>query len=120
MAFLQSVADNQKKQEESKKNYKVKKDFIWKNFYNTSRWRKLRLQKLTKQPLCEMCKERGIIRLANTVHHIKEISTGNTPYEMEQLAFDYNNLQALCKDCHKEHHKPEINYFLFDEDKDKL
>ncbi|MDL2243914.1 HNH endonuclease [Parabacteroides sp. OttesenSCG-928-J18] len=115
MPFLKSIEEAAKKREEHNKKFGNKKGWIHKNVYNTSKWRKLRLQKLQEQPLCEVCKKNDIIKLATQVHHIKEISTGYSDEKMLELAFDYTNLESICKDCHKEKHNKEINYFLFDE-----
>lgn len=66
-----------------------------KYIYHTPRWRRLRLQKLSHEPLCEHCKMEGVYKTADMVDHIKEISDGGEPY-------DINNLQSL---CHKHHSK---------------
>lgn len=68
--------------------------------YNTDTWRKLRIQYLMLHPVCEECNK----ALAIDVHHKKEISTGSNESEYKQLGFDADNLQALCKDCHKSKH----------------
>lgn len=78
---------------------------IHKYVYNTTRWRELRLQKLSSNPLCEKCLEKGLITLAEDVHHIFEISNACNIYEMKSIGFDYHNLMALCKECHIEIHK---------------
>ena len=64
-------------------------------FYNSGRWRKVRLMKLKQDPLCEIC--RPEIVLGTTVHHIKEIKDGGDPY-------DIDNLQTVCASCHNKVH----------------
>jgi len=69
--------------------------------YNTTTWRELRLYYLSKNPLCEICKENDKITLSQEVHHKIQISTGKTKEEKQEIGFDINNLQALCTECHK-------------------
>lgn len=77
-----------------------KADYIRKYIYNTKTWRAMRMSKLMENPICECCNS----RLSTTVHHIYEISKGRDELEMQQLAFDYSNLQSLCEQCHIEKH----------------
>ena len=59
-----------------------------------------------EHPLCEEWLKQGIVKPASDVHHKYEISNGTTPLEMKDIGFDYNNLQALCEECHiNKHHK---------------
>lgn len=73
--------------------------------YNTTKWRELRLFYLSKQPLCEICLEKDIIKCAVDVHHIIPIDSVNDIKGKIKLGFDETNLKSLCKDCHKEVHK---------------
>lgn len=68
------------------------------------RWRMLRLHYLTKHPLCEECEKRGITRQASEVHHVIPIESVVDIAKMRQLAYDWNNLKALCHECHKAIH----------------
>ena len=72
--------------------------------YNTTTWRLLRIEKLKKNPLCEVCFEKGIINMAREVHHKVPLSTGSTMQEKQVLGFDMNNLKSLCEQCHKDQH----------------
>lgn len=72
--------------------------------YNTSTWRKLRIEKLKINPLCERCLKKGIIKSGIEVHHKIPISQGKTIIEKERLGFNIDNLETLCKECHKEEH----------------
>ena len=72
---------------------------------NSRRWKELRVWKLQRNPLCEICKAEGYVRAAVDVHHIKPVESARTLMEMEQLCFDANNLQALCIPCHVRVHK---------------
>lgn len=66
--------------------------------YNLSRWNHpvngLRARCLSKNPICADPHKIGCRAPANEVHH-KIDHEGN-----EQLFWDFNNLQALCKQCH--------------------
>lgn len=64
------------------------------SFYNSPPWRKLRKEKINKNPLCEHCIKENKITPAEEVDHILTII--NRP----DLALHYNNLQSLCKKCH--------------------
>lgn len=75
------------------------------DFYNCTRWRRLRLAKLADNPLCEICLSKGVIEPTTDIHHIKKFSEGSTKEEMNELAYSYNNLQSLCSKCHIEIHK---------------
>ena len=76
--------------------------------YNTSTWKELRITYLKENPLCEKCKAKGIVRLAEDVHHIYPISKGYTVNEKQMIGFDSTNLLALCKACHIDIHKEYI------------
>lgn len=73
--------------------------------YNSSNWVNLRNAYLMKHPLCEICEAKGLTIPAQEIHHIKPISTGEDILEMMDIAFNPNNLQALCVKCHHEIHK---------------
>ena len=67
--------------------------------YASKEWRSLRLAYLYHHPLCELCEARGIITLAQHVHHAD--SFANYDELMARFkAYDYTNLVALCEDCH--------------------
>jgi 5-methylcytosine-specific restriction protein A len=63
------------------------------SFYSNSAWIKLRNLKRLLTPLCEHCEKLGILTPFHTIDHIKPISEGGEP-------LDINNLQTLCKQCH--------------------
>lgn len=68
--------------------YKNAKTF--KEQYNSNAWRKLRREKLTTNPYCEVCGE-----AATEVHHIV------APRGNEELLLDKDNLMSLCRSCHE-------------------
>lgn len=62
-------------------------------FYQSQRWRRVRLQFLQQHPLCAECEGRGIVTPATVVDHIKPINEGGD-------RFNFDNLQGLCAKCH--------------------
>ena len=83
---------------------KVAKDKA--DIYNSREWKELRIAKLrSTNGLCEECMKQGIVTSARCVHHIVPIETAKTKDEMKRLAFDVNNLRALCFACHARIHK---------------
>ena len=63
------------------------RDYI--DLINTQRWRKVRAAVLEDHPWCEDCEAQGKVALATEVHH---------------MAYDRDNLVALCAACHKGRH----------------
>lgn len=72
---------------------------------NDRRWKQLRTEYIQTHPLCEKCKEQGIIRSSVDVHHRRPVESVHTVREMENLCYDWRNLQALCIPCHIELHR---------------
>lgn len=71
--------------------------------YHSAKWRRLANAYLAAHPLCEMCAQKGINRLAVDVHH-RVSFTRFTGLERMEMAYNPNNLMALCKECHAEIH----------------
>ena len=92
-----------KKKISSNKNSKKLK-YIAK-LYNSNKWQKLRSGYLIQHPLCEKCLENNRVTQACEVHHIKPISKGMTELEMMEIAYNPNNIIALCIECHHKIHK---------------
>lgn len=75
-----------------------------KRFYNSKAWKKCREIVLKRDNyLCQSCFRKGIIKLANTVHHIESYK------ERPDLALDTDNLEVICDPCHNKEH-PEKGY----------
>ncbi len=71
-------------------------DWQW---YSNRRWRRLRASLLLQKPRCadpfkEHTSRRELV-MAQEVHHIKPRR------EFPLLAFDINNLEGLCRRCHR-------------------
>lgn len=63
--------------------------------YQSTQWRKLRLQQLTKEPLCinfHVC-HNSTENSTMIADHIKEIASGGEAYSID-------NLQSICLSCH--------------------
>ena len=71
---------------------------------NSKEWNNLRYNILKEIPICERCKTSH----SCCVHHIKPVETGNTLEECRNLAFNRENLMALCTRCHSYIHKNEL------------
>lgn len=66
--------------------------------YNNTEWKHLRNTYIKEHPLCEMCLEKGKVVPAEDIHH-KQSPFKNGDVDFNKL-LDYDNLQALCKECH--------------------
>ena len=92
-----------------KKNYSRKKhgvhELIQKHVYSTTRWRHVRNSYFMQFPLCQKCLAEGRTTATQEIHHVIPLKTCNGDLNyLIQLAFDYDNLMALCSKCHEEIH----------------
>ena len=65
----------------------------WRTWYQLERWRRLRRHQLTVEPLCVMCRQRGLVRPATVVDHVE-------PHRGNWNKFLTGKLQSLCEHCH--------------------
>lgn len=72
--------------------------------YNSVRWRRLRAWKFTCNPLCENCLKEGKTVPAEDIHHIVSFMSTDDPQQRLFLAYDFDNLMSLCKQCHQNIH----------------
>ncbi|ABQ23670.1 HNH endonuclease [Clostridium kluyveri] len=73
------------------------------NIYKSRRWQRVRKIVLIRDNyLCQPCLRRGLIKEANTVHHIVELRKDLSK------AFELDNLESICPACHNKEH-PERN-----------
>lgn len=78
------------------------KDFA-KKFYSSKAWQTCRNEYAAKRHhLCEDCLRRGIYRPGTIVHHKIELDPVNI--EHPEITLDFNNLELLCRDCHRKVH----------------
>lgn len=83
-------------------------------FYNSSTWHKCREAYIKSVGgLCEDCLAKGLYRPAKVVHHIKHITpeTINDP----AVCYGFDNLRAVCQDCHAEEHKRKNDRYIVGE-----
>ena len=83
----------------------MSRDPKYQKLLNSPRWKQLRASYLREHPLCERCEAENHIASAIDVHHKVPVESANTLWDMERLAYDWNNLQALCIPCHVKTHK---------------
>ena len=77
---------------ENKSKGSTRNDNRW--LYDSRKWKdRVRLSKINRDPLCEICLQRDEFIKATEVDHIKPVSAGGAPYDMD-------NLQSLCSSCH--------------------
>lgn len=96
-------AEHQLQYKRKKKNPIIKFD-ISQKIYNSKTWKQLRNSYFANHPLCQRCLEKGIVKPADDIHHTIPFLTGKTSDEIYELAYDYNNLMSVCKQCHLEIH----------------
>lgn len=79
---------------------------LYKQIIHGREWNRLREWYIVRHPFCEECLKRGIMdQPAEEVHHKTPIGTGHGFADMKRLAYDPNNLEAVCHECHKKIHK---------------
>lgn len=88
--------------------------------YQTKQWKNLRSLYLYEHPLCEICEQNGKVTPTEDIHHKKSpFERGISEEEKQYRLLDWNNLMALCKECHSHIHnqqqqtiitKRKINY----------
>lgn len=78
-------------------------------FYVSEEWRRCREGYLRKVGgLCERCAAKGMIVPAEEVHHKVRLTPENI--RDPRVALNWDNLEALCLECHKQEHRPEIRW----------
>ena len=88
-------------------------------FYNSNGWKKLRQQKLSEQPLCELCLQRGMTKPGQEVHHAIKFFDQYDEADKWLLLLDPDNLVTVCKSCHQHIHK-QRDKFLWPEQRKYL
>lgn len=101
MARIYKPKKNRRKSENRKQRMAI---------YNTARWRRLREVKLMNNPLCENCLLEDRTTEAEDVHHMVSFMSTQDNITRRHLAFDYDNLKSLCKECHNKEHQVDNRY----------
>lgn len=93
------------------KKYKTRTDENTKSrqsIYQSKTWKLLRHSKIIHDPCCEVCAMRGIIKIADEVHHLRSFMTAEDQEERLLLAYDYDNLISVCRQCHNRIHNIDL------------
>lgn len=71
-------------------------------FYKSHAWEHLSRAYRMEHPLCERCLQKGIYHPSEITHHIIHIDEDNC--HDPEILYGYDNLEALCRDCHGAEH----------------
>lgn len=89
------------------------RDFARK-FYKSQAWKQCRASYIKSVGgLCERCYRNGLVRPAVMVHHKVYITPQNV--NNPDVTLNWNNLEALCTDCHAAEHAKDIKRYKVDE-----
>ena len=83
----------------------MSRDKRYQRLLNDRRWKELRRSYLQQHPLCERCQREGFVTAAVDAHHKQPVESAKTEQEMERLAYNPANLEALCIPCHIKTHQ---------------
>lgn len=108
MVWIYKPKKNRNRSNELKRKERMK-------IYNSVRWRNLRALKMTNNPLCEICEANGKITPVDDVHHMISFMSVDDPVRRYHLAYDYDNLQSVCDECHQKIHN---NFKTYQHEKD--
>lgn len=73
------------------------------DFYNSTTWRQCQSAYMKHaNGLCERCLANGDITPAKIVHHKTHLNKKNM--SDASIAYGFDNLEALCQDCHNKEH----------------
>lgn len=74
------------------------------SFYSSKAWQDCRNEYMKRaHHLCEECLRRGVYKPAEIVHHKIEIDP--VTIEKPEVALNFDNLEAVCRECHAAKHK---------------
>ena len=83
-------------------------------FYKSKQWQRTsKAYAASVGYLCELCKEKGLLRPGEIVHH-KIHLTEHTIHDPD-IALSWSNLCLVCRDCHAELHKKNKKRYKIDE-----
>lgn len=72
------------------------------SFYQSIAWKRVRAAYIEQHRLCERCLKQGRYTPSKFVHHIVYLTPENV--QDASIAYGFDNLEALCADCHNEEH----------------
>lgn len=73
--------------------------------YQDRRWKFIVAARKRTNPLCQRCEKKGRVKEMEEVHHTIPFDWGGTTEEIEALAFDFDNTESVCNECHDEAHE---------------
>lgn len=74
-------------------------DEYYDEFYHSAEWQEVRQAVLERDHyLCQVCKQRGIVKQATTVHHLIPLRVDYSK------RLDVENLETICQSCHNKEH----------------
>jgi 5-methylcytosine-specific restriction endonuclease McrA len=74
-------------------------------FYKSKTWQRTRAMIWSRDKgLCQDCLKKGIVKEAEEVHHIEELTPDNI--DIPEITLNPSNLISLCRDCHAKRHHP--------------
>ena len=83
-------------------------------FYKTQAWKRTaKAYAKSKQNLCELCRDQGLITPGEFVHHIIHLTPENL--DDPSVALAWENLQLVCRKHHAELHQKNRKRFSVDE-----
>ena len=78
-------------------------------FYKSNTWKICREQYIKQVGgLCEECLKQGLYEPATMVHHKVHLTAANIVDP--KVALNFDNLEALCRDCHAKKHTTPKRY----------
>jgi 5-methylcytosine-specific restriction endonuclease McrA len=99
---------------EGRNTKEMSKDFSRK-FYSSQAWNNCRAAYMNQvNHLCERCLQNGLIVPAEIVHHKIELTPDNITNP--DITLNFNNLEAVCRECHSDIHKRREKRFKIMED----
>ena len=81
-------------------------------YYNSSAWHSLRNDYYSKNPLCQICLDHNVVRVAEHIHHKRPFLRGLNENERWLLFLDEQNLMSVCAACHSKLHTKMKRYGL--------
>lgn len=86
-----------------------------KKFYKSKAWSHTRDAYLSSVGrLCERCLKKGLYRPAIIVHHKVYLTPENI--NNPEIALAWQNLEALCRECHEDEHSKRVGRYRVDEE----
>lgn len=86
-----------------------------KDFYGSVAWQECRrAYKKSVGGLCERCLKKGLYNPAVIVHHKTYITKDNL--SDPTIALSWDNLEALCRECHEKEHQGQARRYRIRED----